>query len=232
MLYHGTEINRGKKILRTQDMPISMKKENKKDHWLGDGVYFFDGEKFAYRWIYMMFEDDDETTGDLLDLYMILEADVEIDDDRVFSLENEDHNELFWEVREGYVQKHKKLKANSNIEITDGFIINIMFKELSYNNKFDIVKSSFPIKNKPKDNVYTRIRVVPHYQYCVKNKKIIKEIRENNIKEENKEKLNLFSKKYYSPKSVNNKTTRQQNTYKDKLTYNPFKSLSLEKEGK
>ena len=46
-MYHGTDLETGKVIIDSQKMEPSRGDH----HWLGDGIYFYDNEKYAFRWI-------------------------------------------------------------------------------------------------------------------------------------------------------------------------------------
>ena len=53
MYYHGTEIERGRKAVKEQKLPISTSSV-KREQWLGDGWYFYEYERDAYKWIFDM----------------------------------------------------------------------------------------------------------------------------------------------------------------------------------
>lgn len=55
-MYHGTEKERGEKILADQKMPVSISTD-RKQHWLGDGIYLYRELIYAFRWILLMYEE-------------------------------------------------------------------------------------------------------------------------------------------------------------------------------
>ena len=49
-MYHGTEKERGKKIVAEQKMIPSIS-DDRRQHWLGDGIYLYREMLYAFRWI-------------------------------------------------------------------------------------------------------------------------------------------------------------------------------------
>ena len=197
-LYHGSERTRGNEIIKTQQMKTSQGDY----HWLGDGAYFFKECAYAYRWIHLMCKrskGEGFTEKDVLKDYMILQADINLKEERLFDLDNPEHNFDFNTVRESLEKELSKSRKYSQKRINDGQIINIMFKELGYQEKYDAIQYYFDTDTK--GNPHSRIRL-REYQLCVKNTEIIQNIRE-------------ISKKDYEVER-NEKFIIQYDTYKGK----------------
>ncbi len=95
VLYHGTNYEVGKEIIRTKYFRKSLGDR----HWLGDGVYFYSDKSYAFRWIYISYRRNNKadrkiiTGNSILEKYTILSADIEVDKSRIFDLvENAQHN--------------------------------------------------------------------------------------------------------------------------------------------
>lgn len=177
-MYHGTEIERGRKIVQEQKFSVTVSTD-RRQHWLGDGIYLYREILLAFRWIVMMFnarhKADMET--ELLHKYTILKASVECDEERIFRLDNWEHFCAFKKVEEEYKRKSELSPKLNKMECTDGMIINIMFKYLGYGNNYDMVEAIFPITKIDYEFCQTsRIRTFSEYQACIKNDSIIKNI--------------------------------------------------------
>ena len=51
-VYHGTNIDRGRKMLENSLMEESIGDR----HWLGDGSYFYEEDFYAFKWVRDMFK--------------------------------------------------------------------------------------------------------------------------------------------------------------------------------
>lgn len=180
-MYHGTEKKRGEEILSKQEMPVSISDE-RKQHWLGDGVYLYREKFYAFRWILLMYGERNEKDNaeELLKKYSILEVEIEYNRERVFNLDNPEHCVVFKEIEKKLKEKSTFSEKLKSMEYTDGVIINIMFKNMKYGENYDAVEATFPIYNfdltLPKGG--SRIKSLNEYQLCIKNNRIIKEIRD------------------------------------------------------
>lgn len=197
-LYHGSERTRGNEIIKTQQMKIS-----KGDyHWLGDGAYFYKECAYAYRWIHLMCEKingKDLQEKDVIENYMILQADINLQKERLFDLDNPEHNFDFNITRKALEKELSKSEKYTHKRITDGAVINIMFKEMGYQEQYDAIQYCFDTDTKSHTNSKIRLR---EYQLCVKNTEIIYNIRE-------------ISKEYYEVEK-NEKFIIQYDAYKGK----------------
>lgn len=177
-MYHGTEKERGEKILSEQKMPVSVSSD-RTQHWLGDGVYLYRDKFYAFRWISLMYEDrhgKEKEEEELLKKYSVLEVDVECNVERIFNLDNPEHCMAFKEIEKKYRGKSIYSSKLKNMEYTDGVIINIMFKNLNYGENYDAIEACFPIYDFSTGS--SRIKSMSEYQICIKNNRIIKEIRD------------------------------------------------------
>ena len=77
-MYHGTEKERGKKIVAEQKMIPSIS-DDRRQHWLGDGIYLYREMLYAFRWIELMYINhfgDTKIKEDLLKRYAVLRVTV------------------------------------------------------------------------------------------------------------------------------------------------------------
>lgn len=97
-LYHGTERDKGKKIIVSQNFNRSLGDE----HWLGDGIYFYGESCYAFRWIYLdyirKYPHCTPKIQNVINKYVVLSADITIEINRIFDLSNVIHKILFDEV--------------------------------------------------------------------------------------------------------------------------------------
>lgn len=173
--YYGTARERGVKAIKLKKLPISQGD----DHWLGDGVYFYDNIKYAYRWIWMMCEDKikkNPSKDVLLDNYMVIVANINIVEGRLWDLvHNPEHFLLFNELRTEILKKNNQgsemKKRVTSKKIVDGVVLNILFNEYGFGEEFDAVLYSFRTKSSSA-SLKTRIDI-HEIQLCVKNPEII-----------------------------------------------------------
>lgn len=93
-MYHGTDIERGKRMLRTQRMECS----RGNDHWLGDGIYLYREKLYVFRWVVMKYKERNLSQiikSELFNKYIILNVDINYDIEKVFSLMNPEHKLIF-----------------------------------------------------------------------------------------------------------------------------------------
>ena len=112
-------------------------------HWLGDGAYFYKECAYAYRWIHLMCEKingKDLQEKDVIENYMILQADINLQKERLFDLDNPEHNFDFNITRKALEKELSKSEKYTHKRITDGAVINIMFKEMGYQEQYDAYK--------------------------------------------------------------------------------------------
>lgn len=87
ILSHGTEIDRGKMMLSEKQMDIS----RGDNHWLGDGVYLYEDDFYAYKWIRDMYKSKYHSypmPAELLfEKYFILKVHVLTSKEKIFDLD-------------------------------------------------------------------------------------------------------------------------------------------------
>lgn len=218
-LYHGSERTRGNEIIKTQQMKISQGDR----HWLGDGAYFYKECAYAYRWIHLMWEEvkgKDFEEKDVIENYMILQADINLQKERLFDLDNPEHNFDFNITRKTLEKELSKSEKYTHKRITDGAVINIMFKEMGYQEQYDAIQYYFDKDVKGHTNSKIRLR---EYQLCVKNTEIIHNIREISKEDYEVEKNEKFIIQYDTYKG---KGKRYDDKTGKERTYRKFLSKS------
>lgn len=179
MYYHGTAKDRGNRILKKQKMEYS-RNTPKKEHWLGNGIYLYRDRLYSFRWIVLMYEERhnyQNIKDELFHKYSILGVELDYDNERVFRPENPEHLMVFEHVKEQCEKKQKYSKKISDSKFADGVIFNIMFKELGYSSKYDLIEYSFSTSELDSNmQKKSRIKTVRECQLCVKNPDIVKNI--------------------------------------------------------
>lgn len=175
--YHGTEITRGNRFISNNSMEESIGDK----HWLGNGSYFYEEMFYAYKWIKDMFCDKEKRShkeyDELINKYIILTCNIRTKEERIFDLDKYEYKYLFDYFFEKLEKQKNYSKRFENHKIADGVVINIMFNEYGYKNKYDVVIASFSRRNnKYKNNPITRLKHVMEKQICVKNIKIVEDI--------------------------------------------------------
>ena len=197
MYYHGTDKDSARTIVETQ----SMRPSEGDSHWLGDGYYFYVDVEYAFRWILIKYtrnfsNEFSEDYGKIYEEYAVVSAELNIEEDRLFSMEDIKHKIIFIDTKKALCEKAEQsgrlreiIRKNSMV---DGVVFNYLFKYARFGEKFDAVKAIFPISY-CFDN--SRMEFLPEPQICVKNVKIIsdyKKYSEDIIPDEYKE----FIEKY------------------------------------
>ncbi|MCM1058223.1 MAG: hypothetical protein NC517_11540 [Firmicutes bacterium] len=178
-VYHGTEKKRGEKMLANQKMTASVS-DDRKQHWLGDGIYLYREIFYAFRWIKLMFRDyygDENIREELLKRYSVLNVEIEYDPARIFNLDDPEHYMVFKRVEMQYKKKSAFSSKIEKYEYSDGVIINILFKNLKYGEHYDAVEAVFPtIEMNETLAGKSRIKFINEYQLCIKNDSMIRKI--------------------------------------------------------
>ncbi|RKI41090.1 hypothetical protein D7V86_13900 [bacterium D16-51] len=185
-LYHGTERDIGSRIIASRTFIKSLGDE----HWLGDGIYFYEEKNYAFRWIYISYSKKyPMCTPDIVNIlkkYTVLAVDIIVAQERIFDLTKYEHKAQFDKV---HIRSLEKIK-NHKINITDGAVLNFMFHKMEFNKKYDLIKAMFIHEDNDISITKTRLAYIPETQYCVINKGIIENIRDINISEDD---LSMFS---------------------------------------
>lgn len=142
MYYHGTEIERGRKAVKEQKLPISTSSV-KREQWLGDGWYFYEYERDAYKWIFDMHRSNIKknkysNSKKLLCKFTILGCELERNEEREFTNFNPEHFKIFEIVKD-------KLVELEGHEVREGDVFNYLFEILKYKDNYDLVRWSIPI---------------------------------------------------------------------------------------
>ncbi|WP_167955595.1 hypothetical protein [Anaerosporobacter faecicola] len=165
-------------------------------HWLGDGIYLYKHELYVFRWLVIMYKDRNDEKRikeQLFKRYSILDVDIDYNEKEVFSLIDPGHKILFEHFREQCEKKASYSKRLAKQEFTDGVVINIMFNNFEYGNKYSMVEAIFPISN-CQSHINSRTNGFDEYQLCVKNpKKILKLV---DCSSEFEKKMNDYFKSY------------------------------------
>ncbi|WP_346877598.1 hypothetical protein [Clostridium sp. UBA5712] len=184
-LYHGTERQRGNKIICNKKMEESIGDH----HWLGDGAYFYEQLFFSYKWIKDMFKSkqnvNHKTFKELASKYMILSCKIRVNEERIFDIDNNIEHKYIFDRFSERIQEGKSYSERLKTQtIADGVVLNVMFSEYKYMNKYDLVIASFKRNNFKYKNSRTRLNYVLEKQICVKNLKVVYDIIEKDFENE------------------------------------------------
>lgn len=178
--YHGTKKKAAESILHDNEFKFSISHSpsdaNYYNLWLGDGFYLFEYDFYAFKWMVddLKEKNDSSAIKKFEKNCCILSISVNYQQDRVFNTNNLEHRMLFDRILSNLIKMTPPNRGMDPNHFTDGLVINILFNEFKYSNKFDIVESLFPINKKNYSN-FTQLRSGPllQKQFCVKNKSVI-----------------------------------------------------------
>lgn len=170
--FHGCNHERGEKILETQN-PIFSRGDR---HWLGDGFYLYEDSIYAYNWIKNMFENNKKgyninNKSEIEDFFYILKCHYDVDKNRIFNLDKVRHKLLFDYLRDKVTERLKKIKKTK--KISEGVLINYVYNELNYAEKYDVFIATFHRRQNKYSDEYYRINSLPEKQICIKNDKVV-----------------------------------------------------------
>jgi hypothetical protein len=181
VLYHGTDKNSAKSIIAGNFEPS---KGN--NHWLGDGVYFYEEKFHAFKWMwYKCPKDKKKDKNHLQDKVAIIATEVNCDKSRVFNLDTIYHKLIFEAIYKEINTTTELLKNLKGRTCAEGVVLNYMFNKLGYDRKYDIVRALFPIPHKKYNKIIRqerhnpikkkthRLTFMPEVQVCVKNLDVI-----------------------------------------------------------
>ena len=204
-MYHGTDLKTGKIIIESQRMEPSRGDH----HWLGDGIYFYRDQKYAFRWIIIKYTQNFQNSRALdykkiSQEYIILTA--ELKSDKIFDLDNLEMKLFFLDMRKIILDKSDQSeriqKQLNESGFSDGVVLNVLFEKMGLSASYDCVKATFPISYL--DNTGSRLDYIPELQICVKNPEIIENIKEFNIEDhfwDFREFIDLYRKIKYQMKN-------------------------------
>lgn len=213
MEYHGTEIERGRIAVKKQMLPISSITE-KREQWLGDGIYLFKDSVYAYWWIDGMHKSNIKKgkyskEKKLYDKFTILGVEYKCIQERVFDCEISEHYILFNNMMTYCNERDKKSHK-------EGEIFNILFNELGLAENFDLVRWCYDGKTRKMDG--TRLKKLPQVQICIKRADIIQRIEE--IGEMDKRKVKGNFEVLFEGNDNNVKYGRKMVGNKEKIRWN------------
>ena len=148
-------------------------------HWLGDGIYFYEEDFYAYNWLVYDFKKNfDKEVLDkdkIIHNYSILSVNLDINPERIFNFEKAEHKILFDITMEEVIKKSEYSKRFKKNKFPEGVILNIMFKEMGYNKSYDLIVAIFTRRKSNYGNAVLRLNYIPEKQLS-KSQQKIKEI--------------------------------------------------------
>ncbi|RAK08989.1 hypothetical protein C8C77_11513 [Halanaerobium saccharolyticum] len=178
--YHGTLKINAQSIIEGQNILPSTGDR----HWLGDGVYFFERDFWAYWWIRELYLNKlDPLYNNIYELdldenYKIIKATLNFNSSCKFNLDIIEHKDEFETAKELMIEKGELDPDIDSDKIVDGVVINYMFDVLFYDGLFDLVKATFERKDEYKKMFETRFGCkIKHSQICIKNTSVINNLR-------------------------------------------------------
>lgn len=219
-LYHGTEIKRGKEMILEKQMRVS----RGDNHWLGDGSYFYEDEFYAFKWIKDMyrgwFKKEYNDIQELMSNYIVIKANIKVPIERVFNLDSPITKIEFDRV---YMKCKEKLEHSNRFKheyMSEGVVLNIMFSQMGYNNKYDMVVATFKMRENRYKGESLRLNFISEKQYCIKNINIVDDI---NIKECSEDDIKTYNELISNLNFNDNR--KNYNVYKSKNRSRKFKSF-------
>lgn len=181
VLYHGTYKESAKSITAGNFEP-----SEGDNHWLGDGVYFYEEKFHAFKWEwYKCPKSKKKDKNYLKNRVAIITTKVNCDKSRVFNLDKIEHKLIYERAYKHINTKIKKLNELNDRDCAEGVVLNFMFKKLWYAKKYDIVRALFPIPHSKYSKIVDkewnvhikekthRLTFMPEVQVCVKNPDVI-----------------------------------------------------------
>jgi hypothetical protein len=176
VLYHGTDKKSAKSIIAENFKP-----SEGDNHWLGNGIYFFEDDVHAYHWILEKYVKNKNILPHKLRKSVfkdnkILCACIEIDKNRIFDLDKLKYYII-------YVSSYREVMSEIDDEgkpVPDGAFINLLFDDMGFGEDYDIVKYTFHFPKRQLNNgreMRSANIVPPQTQICVKNYDIIKDVK-------------------------------------------------------
>lgn len=172
--YHGTTYDNLRKILAEHKMIPSRGTR----HWLGDGVYFFKDDFYAYKWIVQECHDKyGNSYPDKINEYGILQVFLKVRQNRIFDLRNLEHKRIYDFTYKRILEEFNK-KNDIPDQLTDGVVINYMFNILKFQRKYDLIIANYFFKKKKSKGLPVQLQFIEQIQICVKNTRIIRKMKE------------------------------------------------------
>lgn len=189
--YHGTTEENGNNIIESQEY----KYDESRNHWMGDGIYFFEDPDLAEQWANDMVEKEKKEKK----APMVLVNTLHCENDRCLDLTKLKNKDKF---RTDFTEFFNELKTarNGGLVIGDEStskkeVLSLYYNYLKKQNGYDIIINTFVKKNTkyattkmPKDfnlsyDLFTGLSFV-EVQICASNNSVIKEIQYYSKEEE------------------------------------------------
>jgi hypothetical protein len=163
--YHGSSLAKCQDILSCNYFTES----HKEDGWLGNGIYFFEGNHWYATWwasVYKRFNP-----------YGVLQASINAEETRILDLTIPEKLDELDEIAEVLSERRRRSPSHADKTITDAMVVNYLFNNIR---KFDLVIGIF-------DDTHYRRRYVEYYQsrirahqiqLCVRDNKCISNIQQ------------------------------------------------------
>jgi len=147
-------------------------------HWLGDGIYFYIDDFFAYRWCVLECKKIIKTKLNakcITDNYSIIKIGISVDSDRIFDLDNIQIKFFFLEAYKLIRDSKDYIPRLKSVEMAEGVVLNYLFNEMNYGKDYDIIHASFGGSKQ----VQLRHGTIEK-QICIRNDSVIKNMRKFN----------------------------------------------------
>ncbi len=187
--YHATKRDNITDIL-TEGFKTSIS-TNKKEHWLGKGIYFYEDLYYAVEWCYLGLKNQNKNLEILKEKFGIIKVEIDTDNFKILDLNSGIGYDTFRKIVHTIKDKCskeelKKIENDGDIKIIR--IIEKVEEELGKKifSAFDVIYALYP-KNifKKSTNHQGDFFVGMQKQICVKNPKAITSKKEYNVENEN-----------------------------------------------
>lgn len=205
LVYHGTPYDNIEKIINN-NFYISQGDQ----HWLGNGVYFYPEKFYAYKWNQNRI--NKMNRSGIEEKQGILEVEIECEVDKIFDLDTLEHKIILKKIIE-------RIK-NFTSEDIEGTAINILFNELNYDEKFNMIIATFALRRYVMKLPKERLDFLPEKQICVKNLKCIVNLKEVEFTKEEIEKFDHFIGELAKPIKFNIQKEEAKYNIKRKVIFN------------
>lgn len=211
--YHGTPRSNIDNIIRTN---FFISQGN--NHWLGDGIYFYPEKVYAYKWNInnSMVGNPKRVIPVLLSQQGILEVNLKCAKNRTFDLDTVQHKMILKKTIENI--------ADFEEECIEGVALNVLFNELGYNKKYDMIVATFALRREKMELPFMRLDFYPEKQICIKNHKCIKNIKEIKITEKEKTEFDILIKELSIP--IEYKLKEEEQTYTSRRKVNRTRKVN------
>lgn len=138
--YHGTTEENGNEIIKSQEY----KYDKSRNHWMGDGIYFFEDSYLAERWA-------DDMVKKTKKAPMVLVNKLYCDKDKCLDLTKAENKDKF---RTDFIEFLNEIETIGNEDLVIGNentslkeMLSFYYNYLKNQNGYDIIKNTFVKKN-------------------------------------------------------------------------------------